>query len=59
MVIILNKSILSILVYYLLYRQTLQYFHAPQYFHTPVSWLSLLQIKIFKKSDWAKKSVKH
>jgi len=34
MVKILNKCILSILVYNLLYRQTVQYFH------TPVPWLS-------------------
>jgi len=37
MVKILNKCILSILVYDLLYRQTAQYFHTPQCFHLPVS----------------------
>jgi len=40
MVKIPNKSILSILVYNLLYRQTAQYFQTIQYFHTTVSWRS-------------------
>ena len=40
MVKILNKCILSILVYNLFQRQTAQYFHKIQYFHTPVYWLS-------------------
>ena len=35
MVKILNKCILSILVYNLFYRQTVQYFHTPHNFHTP------------------------
>mgnify|MGYP000459972634 CR=1 FL=1 len=36
---ILNKCILSILVYNLFYRQIAQYLHTPQYFHTSVYWL--------------------
>ena len=38
MVKILNKYILSILVYNLYYKQTVQYFHTPQCSHTSVYW---------------------
>jgi len=49
MVKILNKCILSILVYNLFYRQTEQYFHTSQYFNTPYpGCLHEIEIQIFK-----------